>query len=473
MDSYNFFDNNFSIFRPVENPKVEIPSLPSLGNLNFLSSDYYTTVTEQQNDKLPRMTDSSSQQSQSTTSSDDNKPSILNQPYSKTDEPIIDTGQFGNLDISFEDLIKQEKLPIRITSGYRGANGWRGGKTAQGRRSNHSRLDQHGHPMAYDIAPIQGKTFDDIRQAIYKNPRVVAWFKKRGWGVLEEMQDGKRGFYDIRGGFHYTGASGPHFHIGPDTYAREWYNNKIAMAANGMRFPLAPSGIPFQTFETVEEPKVEINLPLLNESLDITDWAQGITQNGDIIVKPRIPKMTDSKQPVQVQQEQQSNPTESQSVSFNGSQKEFLSTMKSLYINGIEEYNKTHNDKIDIKYADDLAAHDAVETGYGKHLSGDNNFGGIKVTKGQIDKGVPYKRKKTFEYVNGKKVYIYDNFRSFKSPEDYVKYKLEFLTSGRYAKAGVFHSSDSYASQLKRAGYYTAPVSQYESILNSVKKGLS
>ena len=157
---------------------------------------------------------------------------------------------------------------------------------------------------------------------------------------------------------------------------------------------------------------------------------------------------------------------------FNGSQKDFINTMRSLYRKGIEEYNKTHADQIDLKYVDDLVAHDAIESGYGKHPSGTNNYGGIKVTDKQASQGIPYKLKKTFEYINGKKVTIYSKFRSFSSLKDYIKFKLQFLTSGRYAKAGVFHSSDSFASQLKRAGYYTAPVSQYEAILNKVKRSM-
>ena len=140
-------------------------------------------------------------------------------------------------DISFEELIKQENLPIKITSGYRNT------LTAQGRPSNHSKRDSKGNPLAYDIKPKPGYTFEDLRKILYNNPRVVAWFKKRGWGVLEEMQDGKsRGFYDIRGKFHYTKASGPHFHIGPDHYGVEWFNNKVnkdlvQYAQYGTKFP--------------------------------------------------------------------------------------------------------------------------------------------------------------------------------------------------------------------------------------------
>ena len=141
-----------------------------------------------------------------------------------------------NDDISFEELVKQENLPIEITSGYRNT------LTAQGKPSNHSKRDSKGNPMAYDIKPKSGYTFEDLRKILYNNPRVVSWFKKRGWGVLEEMQDGKsRGFYDIRGKFHYTKASGPHFHIGPDHYGVEWYGSKVNKnlyyAQEGIKLP--------------------------------------------------------------------------------------------------------------------------------------------------------------------------------------------------------------------------------------------
>ena len=139
-------------------------------------------------------------------------------------------------DISFEELIKQENLPIKITSGYRNT------LTAQGKPSNHSKRDSKGNPLAYDIKPKPGYTFEDLRKILYNNPRVVAWFRNRGWGVLEEMQDGKsRGFYDVRGKFHYTKASGPHFHIGPDHYGVEWYDSKVNKnlyyAQEGMKLP--------------------------------------------------------------------------------------------------------------------------------------------------------------------------------------------------------------------------------------------
>lgn len=50
----------------------------------------------------------------------------------------------------------------------------------------------------------------------------------------------------------------------------------------------------FTTYEAVETPKVELNLPLMNSPLDISDWSTGISENGTPIVKSNLPKMTDN-----------------------------------------------------------------------------------------------------------------------------------------------------------------------------------
>lgn len=50
----------------------------------------------------------------------------------------------------------------------------------------------------------------------------------------------------------------------------------------------------FTTYQAVETPKVELNLPLMNSPLDISDWSTGISENGTPIVKSNLPRMTDS-----------------------------------------------------------------------------------------------------------------------------------------------------------------------------------
>lgn len=119
--------------------------------------------------------------------------------------------------MSFEDLIKTYNLPIQISSGYRGKNGFRGGKTKSGKQSNHNKVDERGHPMAYDIQPlVNGKVdksdsaFANLRNILANNQNVREWFKARNWGILDETTPQMMA---------KTGATGRHFHIGPDSAA--------------------------------------------------------------------------------------------------------------------------------------------------------------------------------------------------------------------------------------------------------------
>lgn len=121
------------------------------------------------------------------------------------------------VNMSFEDLIKTYNLPIQISSGYRGKNGFRGGKTKSGKQSNHNKLDEHGHPMAYDIQPlVNGKVdksdsaFANLRNILANNQDVKEWFRMRDWGILDETTPQMMA---------KTGATGKHFHIGPDRAA--------------------------------------------------------------------------------------------------------------------------------------------------------------------------------------------------------------------------------------------------------------
>ena len=126
--------------------------------------------------------------------------------------------QNSNLaNMSFEDLIKTYNLPIQISSGYRSKNGFRGGKTKSGKQSNHNKLDEHGHPMAYDIQPlVNGKVdksdsaFANLRNILANNQDVKEWFRMRNWGILDETTPQMMA---------KTGATGKHFHIGPDRAA--------------------------------------------------------------------------------------------------------------------------------------------------------------------------------------------------------------------------------------------------------------
>ena len=102
-------------------------------------------------------------------------------------------------DIGFIDLLKEEGIPIRVTSTYRGGNS----------KSYHSKKDEHGNSMAIDIIPIDGD-FDKLRNSIYNNPRITNWLRTHNIGILEEITP------DV---MSKTGATGKHFHVGPDKWA--------------------------------------------------------------------------------------------------------------------------------------------------------------------------------------------------------------------------------------------------------------
>lgn len=71
----------------------------------------------------------------------------------------------------------------------------------------------------------------------------------------------------------------------------------------------------FQVYQNVETPKVELNLPIMDEPLDISDWASGISESGVPIVRDNRPKsymINDNNPEPQVTIEE--NPTQTSSV---------------------------------------------------------------------------------------------------------------------------------------------------------------
>lgn len=145
------------------------------------------------------------------------------------------------------------------------------------------------------------------------------------------------------------------------------------------------------------------------------------------------------------------------------SKKEFVDKLYQAYSKVINEYNNSHKEKINSSFIKDLIAQDALESNWGNHALG-YNLGGIKANKGQ-----PFIVAGTTEYINGKKVKFPQKFRKFDSLEEFVKYKINMLTKGRYAKAGVFKSPD-YVHSIKLAGYFTASESSYKKRFNDIKR---
>lgn len=152
------------------------------------------------------------------------------------------------------------------------------------------------------------------------------------------------------------------------------------------------------------------------------------------------------------------NPPKKESVlSYTFQSKEdFKNVMIPIYTNILSEKG------LNPLFAKSLVAQDGLESEWGSKPSGDNNFGGIKCN-GRV--------KKTREVINGKDIYLDQEFRNFNSLEDYARYKVNLLNSKRYK---AFDGGlEDFSRRVSSGGYATDP--RYKEILDkvikSVKKG--
>ena len=107
--------------------------------------------------------------------------------------------------------------------------------------------------------------------------------------------------------------------------------------------------------------------------------------------------------------------------------------------------------KYGAKYPELAAAQFALESGFGLHTSGKNNYFGLK------GKGT---RVRTREVYNGREEYVYDNFLDFNTFEESVKYLVEkwYLDYKNYKGVNNAPSREAAAYQLQREVYATDPI---------------
>jgi hypothetical protein len=98
-----------------------------------------------------------------------------------------------------------------------------------------------------------------------------------------------------------------------------------------------------------------------------------------------------------------------------------------------------------------VAAQWALESGYGKHLSGKNNFFGIK--------GTPGTSHETKEFLNGKWVTIRDTFKDYSTPEACISDLIRLWYKDYKGYKGVNRASswEECCHLLRKEGYATDP----------------
>lgn len=109
----------------------------------------------------------------------------------------------GNME-ELVELMRDEGISFRITSGTRP-----GSKTSNGSISHHSSGN------AIDITPIQGQSWDDLINQMGKSKRFISYMREHKLGILDERSKKMQA---------KTGATGAHFHIGPDIAALSNFN---------------------------------------------------------------------------------------------------------------------------------------------------------------------------------------------------------------------------------------------------------
>lgn len=198
------------------------------------------------------------------------------------------------------------------------------------------------------------------------------------------------------------------------------------------------------TYEKVEPPKIDSSF--FNQNTEPYDFLESIDYF-PIQYESPVEMVHDEKVIAlreDAKKKTKKNTSEFKVESFNDNGK-FVKRLTEEYTKSLKERN------ISTKYVPMLVAQDVLESGWGKHQSGKNNFGGIK-GKGS--------KKMTIDEVNGQRIRREQEFKDFKSLKEYTDYKVDLLNNKRYhafdgndfftnvAKGG--YASSTYLSELKR-----------------------
>lgn len=160
----------------------------------------------------------------------------------------------GHLDEEISSLFKKHGINITVTSGKRlpGVAGKAGPQS------------YHVDGNAVDIVPGQGETFASLKQKISTNPEIQQFFKDNGLGVIDETNSATK---------QKTGATGNHFHIGPDKFAQQTWSKWLQRTAPttklvGFNYALKGDTInKAAEYISQEENKTSFNAPLSRKML--------------------------------------------------------------------------------------------------------------------------------------------------------------------------------------------------------------
>ena len=138
----------------------------------------------------------------------------------------------------------------------------------------------------------------------------------------------------------------------------------------------------------------------------------------------------------------------------------------------MEIYNAAKS--VGIKHPEIIAAQWALESGWGKSVTGKYNYWGVKAGNGDPNNSSPGSVHWTTENIGGRDVRVRQKFKDYESLQDAMQDRKEFtsIRGGRYDKAGYSEARTpaQAADALQRGNYATDP--RYAEKLKSVMKSV-
>lgn len=223
----------------------------------------------------------------------------------------------------------------------------------------------------------------------------------------------------------------------------------------------------FLVYKNVEEPKVELNLPLFDEPLEL-DWADRITEDGSIIVKPdekvkeqwifnnpeyvptsqeKTSSQRTEEQPVQQQVTEQPKPTTRQPQQFTTSSKSTLSRNQQKTV--VQIMNGLINRGIDPIKASGIVGNLIGESGYNLN-TGAYNSNDVGAPAGGLAgwRGENFTKLKKLAQSRGK------HWTDLDTQLDYLVSTIPGDVTNRLSKAtNPFEASEAWAYYERYAGY--------------------
>lgn len=179
----------FNYYKPIYNWKDPTSEETSLVEETSTPQQNTQTVTSKEQD--------SQQNIQSVTSSKQRGSHVF-----KTKD--INVGNMQEL----LDKFAEAGISLRITSGLRP-----GAVTSNGAQSWHSK------GYALDITPIEGQTYEDLKEQIRNSPDLIKYMKENGFGIYDETSAAT---------LNKTNGTGFHWHIGKDKVALQGLEKLLA-----------------------------------------------------------------------------------------------------------------------------------------------------------------------------------------------------------------------------------------------------